>query len=118
MDRRNIVERYIRADIEKRVEIILDNYGMFNRMMTINALACADSVLIPVQASYLPVKGLEQLMKTIQRVQKRLNKKLVIEGILLTMVDSRLNYAKDISQLVIDSYSNKVPVFESLSFLL
>lgn len=63
--------------------------------------------------SYLPVKGLEQLMKTIQRVQKRLNKKLVIEGILLTMVDSRLNYAKDISQLVIDTYSNKVPVFET-----
>ena len=52
-------------------------------MFTINALACADSVLIPVQAAYLPVKGLEQLIKTIGRVQRRLNKNLRIEGILL-----------------------------------
>ena len=54
-------------------------------MMTINALACADSVLIPVQAAYLPVKGLQQLIKTIGRVKKQLNPKLKIEGILLTM---------------------------------
>lgn len=58
-------------------------------MMTINALACADSVLIPVQAAYLPVKGLQQLIKTIGRVKKQLNPKLRIEGILLTMVDNR-----------------------------
>ena len=63
-------------------------------MLTINALVCADSVLIPVQAAYLPVKGLEQLIRTIGRVQRRLNKKLCIEGILLTMVDSRTNYAR------------------------
>lgn len=62
-------------------------------MMTINALACADSVLIPVQAAYLPVKGLQQLIKTIGRVKKQLNPKLKIEGILLTMVDYRTNYA-------------------------
>ena len=62
-------------------------------MLTINALACADSVLNPVQAAYLPVKGLEQLIKTIGRVQRRLNKDLRIEGILLTMVDARTNYA-------------------------
>lgn len=55
-------------------------------MMTINALACADSVLIPVQASYLPVKGLQQLIKTIGRVKRQLNPKLRIEGILLTRV--------------------------------
>lgn len=66
-------------------------------MMTINALACADSVLIPVQAAYLPVKGLQQLIKTIGRVKKQLNPKLKIEGILLTMVDNRTNYARDIS---------------------
>lgn len=48
-------------------------------MMTINALACADSVLIPVQAAYLPVKGLQQLIKTIGRVKKQLNPKLQIE---------------------------------------
>ena len=83
-------------------------------MLTINALACADSVLIPVQAAYLPVKGLEQLIKTIGRVQRRLNKKLRIEGILLTMVDARTNYARDISQLVVETYSDQIGVFETL----
>ena len=80
-------------------------------MMTINALACADSVLIPVQAAYLPVKGLQQLIKTIGRVKKQLNPKLKIEGILLTMVDNRTNYAKDISLMVYDTYSASIKVF-------
>lgn len=68
-------------------------------MMTINALACADAVLIPVQAAYLPVKGLQQLIKTISRVKRQLNPKLKIEGILLTMVDNRTNYAKDMLEI-------------------
>ena len=82
-------------------------------MMTINALACADSVLIPVQAAYLPVKGLEQLIKTIGRVKRQLNPKLEIEGILLTMVDSRTNYARDISALLVENYGNRVRIFEN-----
>ena len=65
-------------------------------MMTINALVASDMVLIPVQATYLPVKGLQQLIRTISMVKKRLNRKLTIQGILLTMVDFRTNYAKDI----------------------
>ena len=80
-------------------------------MLTINALACADSVLIPVQAAYLPVKGLQQLIKTIGRVKKQLNPKLKIEGILLTMVDNRTNYARDISLIVYDTYSASIKVF-------
>ena len=82
-------------------------------MLTINALVAADSVLIPVQAGFLSVKGLEQLIKTIGRIQKRINKGLVIEGILLTMVDSRTNYARDVAKLVYDTYSGIVPVFET-----
>ena len=80
-------------------------------MMTINALACADSVLIPVQAAYLPIKGLQQLIKTIGRVKKQLNPKLSIEGILLTMVDNRTNYARDIAMMVYDTYSASIKVF-------
>ena len=82
-------------------------------MMTINALACADSVLIPVQASYLPVKGLQQLIKTIGRVKRQLNPKLRIEGILLTMVDNRTNYAKDFCAMVNEAYSSSVKVFQT-----
>ena len=63
-------------------------------MMTINALVAADEVIIPVQAAYLPVKGLQQLMKTINMVKRRLNKKLQIDGILLAMVDYRTTFAR------------------------
>ena len=82
-------------------------------MMTINALACADAVLIPVQAAYLPVKGLQQLIKTISRVKRQLNPKLKIEGILLTMVDNRTNYAKDICAMVYEAYSSSIKVFKT-----
>lgn len=80
-------------------------------MLTINALACSDTVLIPVQAAYLPVKGLQQLIKTIARVKRRLNPRLTIEGILLTMVDKRTNYARDIMAQVHEAYSASVKVF-------
>ena len=66
---------------------------------------------VPVQAAYLPVKGLQQLIKTIGRVKKQLNPKLKIEGILLTMVDNRTNYARDISLMVYDTYSASIKVF-------
>lgn len=82
-------------------------------MITINALASADTVLIPVQAAYLPVKGLQQLIRTIGRVQKQLNPRLKIEGILLTMVDNRTNFARDISMMVYDTYSSSIRVFET-----
>ena len=107
---RSIVE-YLKAEYDYKY-IIIDCIPSLG-MLTINALACADSVLIPVQAAYLPVKGLEQLIKTIGRVQRRLNKNLRIEGILLTMVDARTNYARDISQLVIDTYANQIGVFQT-----
>lgn len=80
-------------------------------MMTINSLACANTVLIPVQAAYLPVKGLQQLIKTISRVKRQLNPKLQIEGILLTMIDKRTNYAREISTMVYEAYSSSVKVF-------
>ena len=57
-----------------------------------------------MQAAYLPVKGLQQLIKTVTVVKKRLNKQLKIEGILITMVDYRTNYAKDITAMLRDSY--------------
>lgn len=82
-------------------------------MVTVNALACADSVLIPVQAAYLPVKGLQQLIKTVNRLKKQLNPTLTIEGILLTMVDNRTNYARDIAMMVYDTYSANIKVFNT-----
>ena len=73
-------------------------------MLTINALAAADAALIPVQAQYLSAKGLEQLLQTVQKVRRQINPKLKIEGILLTMTDSRTNYGKQISNLIRQAY--------------
>lgn len=111
---REVMLRSLLESIKSEYDYIIIDCMPSLGMLTINALACADSVLIPVQAAYLPVKGLEQLIKTIGRVQRRLNKKLSIEGILLTMVDLRTNYAKDISQLVVDTYSDQLRVFDTL----
>ena len=83
-------------------------------MITINAFACADSILIPVQAAYLLVKGLEQLIKTIGKVKRQIYPKLSIEGILLTMVDSRTNYAKDISAMLKEAYGSRIKILTNI----
>ena len=82
-------------------------------MLTINALAAADTALIPVQAQYLSAKGLEQLLQTICKVHRqKINPKLKIEGILLTMTDSRTNYGKQIDTLIRQAYGSKIKVFD------
>ncbi len=111
ISRETILREYIDM-MRKRYDYIIIDCMPSLGMLTINALACADSVLIPVQAAYLPVKGLQQLIKTISRVKRQLNPKLNFEGILLTMVDNRTNYAKDISMQVYDAYSSSVKVFD------
>ena len=69
--------------------------------------------LIPVQPNYLSAKGLEQLLGTINKVKRQLNPKLKIDGILLTMVDSRTNYTKEISSLIRDTYGGHIKVFQT-----
>ena len=81
-------------------------------MLTVNALAAADTTLIPMQAQYLSAKGLEQLLQTIGKVRRRINPKLKIEGILLTMTDSRTNYGKQISNLIRQAYGKHLKVFD------
>ena len=81
-------------------------------MLTINALAAADTALIPVQAQYLSAKGLEQLLQTINKVHRQINPKLKIEGILLTMTDSRTNYGRQIDTLIRQAYGKHIKVFE------
>ena len=100
LSRELVLRTYIEQQKDRYDYILIDCMPSLG-MITINAFTCADSILIPVQAAYLPVKGLEQLIKTIGKVKRQINPKLSIEGILLTMVDSRTNYAKDISALLI-----------------
>ena len=112
MSRELVLRTYIEQQKDRYDYILIDCMPSLG-MITINAFASADSILIPVQAAYLPVKGLEQLIKTIGKVKRQINPKLEIEGILLTMVDNRTNYAKDISALVVENYGSKVRIFEN-----
>lgn len=113
MSRELIMKDYVEA-VRKKYDYILIDCMPSLGMMTINALVAADSVLIPVQAAYLPVKGLQQLIRTIAMVKKRLNRKLVFEGILLTMVDFRTNYARDVAGKVRESYGDKIEIFDTV----
>ena len=81
-------------------------------MLTVNALAAADTTLIPMQAQYLSAKGLEQLLQTIGKVRRQINPKLKIEGILLTMTDSRTIYGQQISNLIRQGYGKHLKVFD------
>ena len=90
---------------------VLDDEKMDELVESIKANGVLSPVLIPCQAAYLPVKGLQQLIKTIYTVKRQLNKELEIEGILLTMVDGRTTYAKDIVMEVNDVYGKSIPVF-------
>ena len=111
ISRETILRQYVDMMRKEYEYIIIDCMPSLG-LLTINALACADSCLIPVQSAYLPVRGLQQLIKTIGRVKRQLNPKLNIEGILLTMVDNRTNYAKDIALQVYDAYSSSIKVFD------
>ena len=110
MSRESILKQYLDS-VKRQYDYVLLDCMPSLGMLTINALAAADSILIPVQAQYLPVKGLEQLLQTINKVRRQINPKLRIDGILLTMVDNRTNYAKEISALLRDTYGGKIKVF-------
>ena len=112
MSREVILKEYIEMMREYYDYILIDCMPSLG-ILTINALAAADSVIVPVQTAYLPVKGLQQLIKTIFMVKKRLNRKLTIEGILLTMVDLRTNYAKDIYANVRENYGSQINIFNT-----
>ena len=112
MSRESVLKQYIDTVNQKYDYILLDCMPSLG-MLTINALAAADDVLIPVQAQYLSAKGLEQLLGTVSKVKRQINPKLKIEGILMTMVDGRTNYAKEISSLIRDTYGGRIKVFDT-----
>ena len=111
MSREMILKGYIDMVKNKYDYILIDCMPSLG-MLTINALTSADSVLIPIQAAYLPVIGLQQLIRTIGMIRKRLNPKLEFEGILFTMVNTRTNYAKDIISEVTELYGNSINVYD------
>jgi chromosome partitioning protein len=82
-------------------------------MLTINSLAAADSVIIPVAPKFLDAKGLELLLKSIAQIRKHINPKLSICGILLTMVDTRTNFTKGIISMIEQAYGEEIHIFKN-----
>ena len=113
MSRETILRDYLNS-VRDRYDVILLDCCPSLGMLTINALAAADQVLIPMQAHYLSIKGLEQLIRTISNVKRKINPGLEIAGILITMADLRTTYSREIIELLRNSYGDKLRIFNSI----
>ena len=110
MSRETVLKQILEPLKNKYDFIILDCMPSLG-MLTVNALAASDQLIVPVQAQYLSAKGLEQRLQTVNKVKRQINPKLRIEGILLTMVDTRTNNAKEIAGLIRETYGSRLKVF-------
>lgn len=95
-------------DIKGEYDFIIIDCPPSLGLVTLNALTASDSVLVPIQCEYYALEGLGQLMSTIDLVQRHLNKKLDIEGVVLTMYDARTNLSKQVIDEVKKYFKNKV----------
>ncbi|MEZ3435173.1 MAG: AAA family ATPase [Lachnospiraceae bacterium] len=100
-------------EVKKYYDIVLVDCMPSLGMLTINALAAADSVVIPTQPHYLSAKGLELLLRSVSKVKRQINPKLRIDGILMTMVMPRTNISKEITATVKNVYGQRIKVFDS-----
>ena len=112
MSREKVLRQYLDT-VKKEYDYILLDCMPSLGMLTVNTLAAADGVIIPVQAQYLSAKGMEQLLQTVGKVRRQINPKLKIVGVLLTMVDQRTNYAREVSDLLRRTYGGKIRVFST-----
>lgn len=113
MSKENVLKRYINQ-IKQNYDYVLIDCKPSLGLLTINALSSADSVIIPVQAQYLPMKGMTQLLDTINRIKIVINPNLKIEGILLTIADMRTRLAKATRNSLIENYNNKIKVYDTI----
>ena len=112
MSRESVLKQYL-MPLRKTYDFIILDCMPSLGMLTVNALAASDQLIVPVQANYLSAKGLEQLLHTVNKVRRQINPRLRIEGILLTMMDARTNNAKEIAGLIRDTYGNRLKIFDT-----
>ncbi len=101
------------SEVRKNYDYVLVDCMPSLGMLTINALAAADSVVIPTQPHYLSAKGLELLLRSVSKVRRQINPPLRIDGILMTMVMPRTNISKEITATVRSAYGQKIKVFDT-----
>lgn len=100
-------------EVKKKYDYCLIDCMPSLGMLTINALAAADSVVIPTQPHYLSAKGLELLLRSVSKVRRQINPPLRIDGILMTMVMPRTNISKEITATVRSAYGQRIKVFDT-----
>jgi len=105
------LEKVLKPIIKKYDYILIDCPPSLG-LLTLNALTCSNSLIIPIQCEYYALEGLGQLLNTVRLVQKNLNPNLEIEGVLLTMYDSRLNLSKQVAEEVRGFFKDKI--FETI----
>ena len=101
------------SSIKDKYDYILIDCMPSLGMITINALACSDRVIIPVQGEYLAAKGMGHLLKTVNRVQKQINPNLKIAGVVLTLVDKRTNLSRNVRDEIKENYGEIVKIYNS-----
>jgi chromosome partitioning protein len=106
-DRERVLSRAL-APIRNEYDFVLVDCPPSLGLLTLNTLTAADSVLIPIQCEFYALEGLSQLLNTVRLVQRGLNPKLEIEGVLLTMYDRRLNLSKQVADEARDYFGAKV----------
>lgn len=112
MSRESVLKNYL-SQVKNGYDYILIDCMPSLGMITLNALSAADSVVIPVQAQYLPAKGMTQLLTTITKVKKHINPSLKIDGILLTLVDNRTNLAKSTVEALRQNFGSRIRIYKS-----
>lgn len=113
MSRETILREFLKEVIDFYDVIIQDTMPSLG-MLTINALVAAEQVIILCASQYLSIKGLDQLLRTIAKVRRQINPGLAIAGMVVTMVDMRINYARDIVELLHNTYDGKLRIFDSI----
>ena len=101
------------SQVKNRYDYVIIDCMPSLGMVTLNALSAADSVIIPVQAQYLPAKGMTQLVQTISKVKKYINPDIKIDGMLLTLVDSRTNLAKSTVEALRANFGNQIRMYRT-----
>ena len=113
MSREFTLRNYLN-DIKEDYDYVLIDCMPSLGMLTINALAASDSVIVPVKAHYLPLKGMTQLTKTIGKVQRQINPNLKFDGALLTLADMRTNLAQATANSLRQNYGKAIRVYQTI----
>ena len=112
MSRESVMKNTL-ANYKDKYDYILIDCMPSLGMITINALASADKVIIPVQTQFLAAKGMGQFLQTIASVRKQINPKLIVDGVLLTLVDKRTTLTEEVKMQLQRNYGSKVKIYNT-----